>query len=287
MDHAYAADQRTSRVSPLTQRIAAAAVLIPLVVAAVLWLPVAGFALLLGAFALIGAREWCRIGELPALWCAPFVVSVALSLAAAYALLGHTVVVRGMLAAALAWWLLALAWVVAHQRGATLLGVHHAAVRALAGWMVLVPAWFALVCLHRERPLLVLYVLVLIWVADSAAFFAGRRFGRRKLASRVSPGKSWEGVAAALLAVAVFAGVAAASSGARAGAGAGFVALSLAVAAASVVGDLTESLFKRRAGVKDSGTLIPGHGGVLDRIDSLTAAGPCFAAGWLAVGSTW
>lgn len=287
MGELYVTDQCAVCVSPLTQRIAAAVVLIPLVVAAVLWLPGVGFALVLGAFAVIGAREWCRVGELPAAWCWPFVALIVASLAGAYALLEHALVVRAMLVAALAWWLLALGWVVAYQRGAVLAGVGHPVVRVLAGWLVLVPAWFALVYLHLERPLLVLYVLVLIWVADSAAFFAGRRFGRRKLASRVSPGKSWEGVVAALLAVAVLAGVTAAAAGVRADAGAGFIALSLAVAAASVVGDLVESLFKRRAGVKDSGTLIPGHGGVLDRIDSLTAAGPCFAAGWLAAGSVW
>jgi phosphatidate cytidylyltransferase len=283
----HAADWRRARVSPLTQRIAAATVLIPLVVAAVVWLPGTGFALVLGVFAAIGAREWCRVGDLPAAWHWAFQALIVVSLAALYVLLGYAGVLGGVLAAALAWWLVALAWVIAHQHGAAMRAMGSAAVRAAAGWLVLVPAWVALVCLHQQRPLLVLYLLVLIWVADSAAFFAGRRFGRRKLATRVSPGKSWEGVAAALLAVAVLAAGTAGARGAGAAAGAGFVALSLAVAIASVVGDLTESLFKRRAGVKDSGTLIPGHGGVLDRIDSLTAAGPCFAAGWLAAGSSW
>lgn len=283
----HAAQRRAIRVSPLAQRIATAAVLIPLVVAAVLWLPNTGFALLLGAFAVLGAREWCRVGVLPALWCWPFVLLFVASLVGAHALLGNDAVLRGVLAAALAWWLVALVWVIAHQRGRVLAGADQPVVRALAGWLVLAPAWMSLVFLHAIRPELVLYVLVLIWVADSAAFFAGRRYGRHKLASRVSPGKSWEGVAGGLLAVAVLALLCALGAGASSGALVGFVALSLAVAGASVVGDLIESLFKRRAGVKDSGSLLPGHGGVLDRIDSLTAAGPCFAAGWLVGGSAW
>lgn len=271
-------------MSTLRQRVLTAAVLIPALVAAVLWLPGAAFALVLGAFALAGAWEWGRVGVLPQAWRLPFCVLVAASLAGGYALAGERAVVLAVLAAALAWWLLALAWVVDFQRAREPAGASRALVRALAGWMLLVPCWLSLLHLHLQSPALVLYLLVLIWVADSAAYFAGRRFGRRRLAPRVSPGKSWEGVAGALLAVAALAAAAALARDAAPAAAAGFVALSLAAAMASVLGDLAESLFKRRAGMKDSGTLIPGHGGVLDRIDSLTAAGPCFAAGWLAAG---
>jgi phosphatidate cytidylyltransferase len=149
---------------------------------------------------------------------------------------------------------------------------------------VIVPCYLSLVWLHGQRPWMVMYVLLLIWVADSAAFFVGRRFGRHKLAARVSPGKTWEGVVGGLGGVAILASGVTVAVGNLPMAPATLVALSVLVGAASVVGDLVESLFKRRAGVKDSGTLIPGHGGVLDRIDSLTAAGPCFAAGWLALG---
>lgn len=258
--------------------------LIPLVVAAVLWLPTAGFALVLAVFALVGAHEWGRVGALPVVVRGPFVALVAVSMAIAWLLLAQPVLVWGVLALAASWWLLALAWVVACQRGVPPPGAGHPVARFAVGWLILVPAWLALVRLHLDQPTLVLYLLVLIWLADSAAYFAGRRFGRRKLASRVSPGKSWEGVAGGLAAVACLALATVAARGAGAAASAAFVALSLAVGAASVLGDLAESLFKRRAGVKDSGTLIPGHGGVLDRIDSLTAAGPCFALGWLAAG---
>ena len=191
----------------------------------------------------------------------------------------------GLCWAGLRWvlgWL--LCWVLCWQRSARLPGAAHPAVRFAAGWLILVPTFLALVRLHQERPSLVLYVLVLIWVADSAAFFAGRRFGRRKLASRVSPGKTWEGVAGGVAGAAVLALATVAAAGHGHQGPTRFVFLSIGVALASVLGDLLESLFKRRAGLKDSGTLIPGHGGVLDRIDSLTAAGPCFATGWLAAG---
>jgi phosphatidate cytidylyltransferase len=267
-------------VSALAQRVCAALVLIPAVVAAVLWLPTGGFALVLGAFALVGASEWCQIGQLPKIIHVGFVAAVALCLIAIHFTMHLELVMLAVLLSALLWWLLALFAVLAQQREIRLRCFDNTLVRFLAGGLTLVPAWASLVWLHSYRPTMVLFVLVLIWVADSAAFFAGRRFGRHKLASRVSPGKSWEGVAGGLLAVVMLAVGVAMANQSTITSPALFVVLSFIVALASVLGDLIESLFKRRAGVKDSGTLIPGHGGVLDRIDSLTAAGPCFAAGW-------
>jgi phosphatidate cytidylyltransferase len=276
--------QEQVRVSSLLQRVLAAIVLIPVVVAAILWLPTVGFALLLGAFAVTGGHEWCRVGQLPRAWHAVFVVSLTLALTGGYFAMHSLPFVQITLAMSILWWLLAFVAVVARQRDVEFVWFEFAAVRAGAGMLILYPAWVSLVWLHAQQPTMVLFVMVLIWVADSAAYFAGRQFGRRKLASRVSPGKSWEGVAGGLLAVVCLAvGVALASDHSMR-MSAVFVALSLVVAVASVLGDLIESLFKRRAGVKDSGTLIPGHGGVLDRIDSLTAAGPCFALGWLLSG---
>lgn len=147
-----------------------------------------------------------------------------------------------------------------------------------AGWTLLVPTWIALVRL-QETPWVLLAVLGVVWVADSAAYFAGRNWGRRKLAPAISPGKTWEGVAGAGLAVAVyhalvwnfgFAGVVPA---------AGFTAAVLVAILfpLSILGDLFESWIKRQAGVKDSGRLLPGHGGVLDRIDALTSTLPLAA----------
>lgn len=125
---------------------------------------------------------------------------------------------------------------------------------------------------------LLLYVFVLVWAADSGAYFAGRKFGKHKLAPRVSPGKTWEGVFGGLMSAALFAWLFLQFTQINGALPLGkFILLSVATVAISIVGDLTESMFKREAGIKDSSQLIPGHGGILDRIDSLTAAVPFFS----------
>ena len=138
------------------------------------------------------------------------------------------------------------------------------------GLLVLLPTWLAFDGLRRVSPLLLLAVMFTVWIADTAAYFAGKRFGRRKLAPAISPGKTWEGVAGAFCGVAVYGLVLCA-----------LLDLSfwlipglLTLVALSVVGDLFESMLKRQAGLKDSGNLLPGHGGVLDRIDGLTSTLP-------------
>jgi phosphatidate cytidylyltransferase len=145
------------------------------------------------------------------------------------------------------------------------------------GVLILVPAGAALVELRAGHPGLLLAVLGTVWISDSAAYFVGRRFGRRKLAPSISPGKTWEGVAGALIAVALYA-LAWAALGAPdnrwLGVPLGLAAILLALAVVGIIGDLFESLIKRQAGVKDSGSLLPGHGGVLDRIDAPVAMLP-------------
>jgi phosphatidate cytidylyltransferase len=149
------------------------------------------------------------------------------------------------------------------------------------GLLVLLPACAALIDLRSRHPALLLAVLGTVWISDSAAYFVGRRFGRRKLAPWISPGKTWEGVAGALVAVALYA-LAWAAFGAPenpwVGGGhamaAWFAAVLLGLAVVGIIGDLLESLIKRQAGVKDSGTLLPGHGGILDRIDAPVAVLP-------------
>jgi phosphatidate cytidylyltransferase len=152
---------------------------------------------------------------------------------------------------------------------------------ALAGIVALSGVWVALVELQARSPWLVLAAMAIVWIADTAAYFAGRAFGRRKLAPLVSPGKTWEGVFGALAAVAVYAAAIAPFAHSAGYQGRGdavaliaWIALALALALMSVLGDLYESWLKRQAGVKDSGTLLPGHGGILDRVDALLAAMP-------------
>ena len=144
------------------------------------------------------------------------------------------------------------------------------------------PAWAGLVYLHsagEDGPWRVLFVLVIVWVADISAYFAGRRFGNRRLAVVTSPGKSVEGAAVGIVAAAMLGMATGLWLDLEAELCVLFTTLYVVVAALSVLGDLMESLAKRRSGVKNSGNLLPGHGGILDRIDSITAAAPAFAVG--------
>lgn len=259
----------------LRQRIITALILAPLMLGVIFWLPHEWTAAALAALVLGGAWEWSGLLG----WRQPvarlgYVALVAAGLGAVWMTARQGLAFSWVLMAALVWWLVALAWIIlAPARRSTLLC-------AVAGLLVLVPAWLALVSLHALTPQLVLFVLLLVVAADVGAYFAGRRFGRHKLAPQVSPGKTWQGVFGGM------AGAALLSLGAVwwfEVPALPFLGLCLLVTAASVVGDLTESLFKRQAGLKDSGTLLPGHGGLLDRVDSITAAAPVFLAGliWL------
>jgi phosphatidate cytidylyltransferase len=155
----------------------------------------------------------------------------------------------------------------------------------VAGWLVLWPMWAALVVLREAGPWVPLACAALVWVADIAAYFAGRRFGRRKLAPAISPGKTWEGVAGAVAGVLAYGVALHALESARPGplapifaaGGAPALVAMVALTALSVLGDLFESWMKRGAGRKDSSGLLPGHGGVLDRIDALTPTLPAAA----------
>jgi phosphatidate cytidylyltransferase len=169
---------------------------------------------------------------------------------------------------ALAWWSCALVWMFFYPTPIARF------IKWAAGALVLVPAWAALDIVYVGSRDLLLFILLIVWVADIGAYFVGKGFGRVKLAPQVSPGKSWEGVLGGLTAVTLLATVGARYFGVNVAA---MIPFCLAVTMLSVVGDLTVSMFKRDAGVKDSGSLFPGHGGVLDRIDSVTAGAPLFA----------
>lgn len=276
-------------MSSLARRVATAAVLVPVVVLGVLMLPTPYFGGLMALFVLAGSWEWADLSGYPAAARAAYTLVMALLLlgagAAADNLLGGLIISS----AGVVFWIGAVAWVARYQSGNATPVLEGRGSLSLIGVLVLVPAWTALYLLHGAGgfgPERVLLLMLLVWGADIGAFFAGRRFGRRKLASRVSPGKSVEGVVGG---VALAAGVVVVYTSWRpvVPAPAPAVALLAAVTAlASVLGDLLESLVKRRAGRKDSGVLVPGHGGVLDRIDSLTAAAPVFALGLILLGAT-
>jgi phosphatidate cytidylyltransferase len=143
--------------------------------------------------------------------------------------------------------------------------------KALLGWLLMLPLWLALICAKIVDPKLVLVLLATIWIADSAAYFAGKNFGKHKLAPTISPKKTWEGVAGAQLGVTIFGTIL--YLGFNVGTWALFPALWL-LTGFGVIGDLFESLMKRQANIKDSGDLLPGHGGILDRIDGIIPSLP-------------
>jgi phosphatidate cytidylyltransferase len=235
-----------------------------------------------GAVFTVGAWEWAGFGMLRgATGRAAYAFAVALALLVSWrwtAEPGHLV---AFLFAACAWWVIAFLWL------ALAPGWHRPALTLACGLAVLVPAFVALARLQisahgpARGPFIVLWLVLMVCAADIGAYAAGRAFGRRKLAPRVSPGKTWEGAVGGLALVALVAG-----------GGAGYFGLPTLAAVAfgcgvgifSIIGDLTESMFKRAAALKDSGTLLPGHGGLLDRIDSVTAAAPLYALGLFGAG---
>lgn len=262
----------------LKQRVITASILAILVIWAVLKLPVAGFGVALLAVLLPGAWEWTRLIGLSKTGDRGLYVGGILALIlAAWPLLDSAVFVNSLLVLSVLGWCGALFWL---QRYAVRPEQqNHPLQMGIAGVVVLVAPWVAFMGLRNEfGPGYVLFLFLLVWAADVGAYFAGRRWGRRKLAPAISPGKTWEGVAGAGAATLILAllGAVLLDEGARWPA---FVAVCLITAGFSIVGDLFESMIKRQCGVKDSGSLLPGHGGILDRVDSLTAAAPVFLLG--------
>lgn len=277
----------------LRQRLLTIAVLLPLFVWCVLALPTPYFALIIALMVLLGAWEWAGLvglsgnGERVA-----YLVIMGAALGGAAWLASVPLLRHAVLAGAVVWWGVAMVWIRRYSRDPH--GFLHS-LRAdrprsfpprwlfgMLGVVVLLPAWLGLVVLHGNAfagGYLVLLLMLLVWGADSGAYVAGRLWGRTKLAPEVSPGKSWEGVYGGL-AVALLLAL---------GGGLWFgldwrtlvtlALLSFVTVLFSIIGDLFESMVKRLAGVKDSGRLLPGHGGMLDRIDSVTAAAPVFALG--------
>ena len=257
----------------LIPRLATAIVLLAACVSALVWLPNVWWTLLLLPVLLAAGQEWGRLAGLTNAGSWGFAIGVSM-LAAGFWLISMQAGGAAMpiyIAGCLFWLFVAVPWLVRGWR------VRSPLLLSATGFAVLVPSWVALALL-QTRPWQLLAVLGIIWIADSAAYFSGRAWGRHKLAPEISPGKTWEGAAGAAVAVAVYY-LALRSAVPEWGwwDGLGGLLLFAGVAVMSVVGDLFESAVKRQAGVKDSGALLPGHGGILDRIDSITATLPLAA----------
>lgn len=245
-----------------------------------------GWAAFAAAIALVSCWEWSRLcGFAPAAGRTYLAASLAIAAAAMAAFVGAPERVFANFAAA-SFVASAYFWIFAVPAWLALRLQPEAWASGVGGWLAVWPMWAALVVLREESPWVLLAVAALVWVADIAAYFAGRRFGRRKLAPEISPGKTWAGVAGAMLGVFAYGVALGLYANANPGAltpllampgGALTLAAMLALAALSVLGDLFESWMKRTAGRKDSSGLLPGHGGVLDRIDALMPTLPAAA----------
>jgi phosphatidate cytidylyltransferase len=262
----------------LRTRVITALVLASVITTLILFFPTWAVGWIIGIFWLGGTWEWAGLARLKGFARLGYLtVSGGLMLSMAYWGMEQSWVFP-ITVIAIAWWSIALYILGAYPFRIPLLLV------GAAGPVALLPAWFLLTYLHGNLPQgpgLTMSILLIVWAADVGAYFVGSFWGRVKLASRVSPAKTWEGVIGGLLLVVVisyvFSHVLEIPSGS-------FVVISIAAAVSSVIGDLTVSIFKRNVNIKDSGRLLPGHGGILDRIDSLVAAIPIFTLGLIVAG---
>ena len=262
----------------LKQRVVTAIILLVLFLLALFALPDAWWAILVIVMVMQGALEWTRLAKLSGTranlywW-----LTLAMMLGMFWFDIYHTIEQQALphvlvyTVSAVFWLGIVPTWLMAGWE------VEQPLLLALVGWVVLIPTGLAMLDLRGDHPLWLLGMMGLVWMADIAAYFTGRRFGKNKLAPSISPGKTWEGVAGAMVGVAAYVLVAWSFSGIS------YTVLPVVLVAGwcwvglAVFGDLFESAIKRQAGVKDSGALLPGHGGLLDRIDALTSTLPLAA----------
>ncbi|WP_105190801.1 phosphatidate cytidylyltransferase [Pseudoalteromonas sp. T1lg48] len=277
----------------LKQRIITSLVLAPLALALVFLAPLDWFSYCAGGIVLLGAYEWSALMGI----CnrAKRLVYVALVAVLVAVMQWHWPItalwqqgqmlpdINYVFTLALAWWIVATILVVRYPKFSDAWSQGYL-MRAISGVLTLAPLWLALCVLRSANygessqfgSYLILAVLGIVWCADIGAYFCGKNFGKHKLMPKVSPNKTIEGFVGGLLSAAIFVLAFCYFKGIEPGMWAPYALMAVIVAAFSAVGDLLESMFKRQAGMKDSGKCLPGHGGILDRIDSLTAAAPIF-----------
>lgn len=274
----------------LKQRIITGLVLAPLVLCGVFLLEPIHFSWFFAAILAIAAWEWANLSSLTT---QVVRVTYALLIAALLFKVVPHISVAWVLTVSVMWWIIATLLVMTYPDSSRYW--KHPGVSVLLGLVVILPMWKALVFIREAtftpiesfNPLLlILYILLLVWAADVGAYFTGKAWGKSKLAPNVSPGKSWAGAWGGIAAAMLLGAVTSYLMGLSFSMSIQFLVITAITAMISIIGDLTESMFKRVRGIKDSSALLPGHGGVLDRIDSLLAAIPVFvfllmSLGWV------
>ncbi|WP_426688119.1 phosphatidate cytidylyltransferase [Rhodanobacter ginsengiterrae] len=267
----------------LLQRILTALVLAPLAILIILLPPTGIFGAIVALAFLAAWWEWAQLSGLKNGSARIALLVVAAAIFVLLWLAQGPVWTPWLLALGVAWWMVACVWL-RHFAFAAAPTRENLILKLLAGALVIFPTWVALASIHAREPhghWWTLLALVIVWASDIGAYFSGRTFGKRKLAPQISPGKTWAGAYGAMVAGVLVAELGGWLLGVRGGSLLGLAVLAAITVAISIVGDLLESLMKRHAQVKDSGSIFPGHGGLMDRLDSVFAALPVFAAGLL------
>jgi len=279
----------------LKQRIITALIIAPAAIAAIFYLPMTYFAGLLMAILAIGAWEWARFMGITSKFTRLTYAAITSALIASIWLLlpveqtwfiitGLQVEITSLLWVAVLWWCIAAFFMFSYPKSSALWAKNKVII-ALFGWLTIIPTWLAFMVLRTNNyaldefqgAQLLMYLFMLVWSADVGAYFVGKSMGKHKLMPNVSPGKTIEGFLGGVVCAAILTVIVGLSLNWSSDEFITALLVTALITSVSVLGDLTESMFKRQAGVKDSGTILPGHGGILDRIDSLTATAPVFA----------
>lgn len=261
----------------LKQRLITAAILIPITLLFLFYATPIVFLVVTALIILAASWEWASLMQLrhPATKSCYLLFMVLIMLSLMF------VPINNIIMLGVSWWILALFLVVAYPRASSAWS-KSVVVRGLMGFLVLLPCWVAINMIFKSYngAQVLLYLLVLIWGADSTAYFVGKKWGKTKLIPKVSPGKSVQGLVGAVIFAFLYSACAGYLGGAPLSMIFAFAAFCVLTVLFSILGDLFESMLKRSADLKDSGSLLPGHGGLLDRIDSLTAAAPVYVYGF-------
>jgi len=279
----------------LKQRIITALILAPAAISAIFYLPLIYFAALLVVIMAIGAWEWGPLmGFDTKTRRISFVATTIVLIAAIWSLLAPEDLwlnskelheyAMALLWLAIAWWVLS-AFLMFSYPNSSGFWAKHRSVRGVFGWLTLVPTWLAFMVIRTNDyqvdsyhgAQLLMFLFLMVWSADVGAYFVGKAFGKNKLMPNVSPGKTLEGFLGGIVSACLLIAIAAYQLSWNSEQTTTVLLVTVLITTVSVLGDLNESMFKRQAGVKDSGSILPGHGGILDRIDSLTATAPVFA----------